>query len=82
MFSFFANMSETSTSLTSIFSKSLFFTNWLIELKPLLSIPLKTMSKKVLLTGIIAGLYTTLFISLKFLLLKNWLSILFKSIGW
>ena len=40
------------------------------EPKPLLSMPLKTMSKKVLLTGIIPGLYTTLFISLKFLLLK------------
>ena len=73
-------MSETNTSLTSIFIKSLFFTNWLMDLKLLLSMPLKTMSKKVLLTGIIPGLYTTLFISLKFLLLKNWLSIFFKSI--
>ena len=75
-------MSETNTSLTSIFIKSLFFTNWLMDLKLLLSMPLKTMSKKVLLSGIIPGLYTTLFISLKFLLLKNWLSILFISIGW
>ena len=42
-----------------------------MDLKLLLSMPLKTISKKVLLTGIIPGLYTTLFISLKFLLLKN-----------